>query len=320
MTDRITVGEEEDKTNGSLTSTPVEMHDARPLHASTITEADAREAFRLRGFTILPQKTEVVDWNEDYMKGMLNPFVSNDIKYKYAPEIEGIIRNVLLPEYHCVEVQCHGAVLKRGPGSLNNFYGTGVHQDYGLTPEDIKCTMRTMNYGATLADNFQASLDAPGVTGVMVINFWRPINLKAPWDKLQQKPLAVLDPNSVNAGDPVFTSLDYASIGIGEGLSSQMTIRANPEHKWYYYPEMTNDEVLIFKQFEWFKGDSVERSEVSPSRSVFHTAFVHPDTPAECPPRNSTEYRVMVFVGAKKTEDEMKVKWANPPRRSCICF
>ena len=38
MTDRITVGEEEDKTNGSLTSTPVEMHDARPLHASTITE------------------------------------------------------------------------------------------------------------------------------------------------------------------------------------------------------------------------------------------------------------------------------------------
>ena len=48
-----------------------------------------------------------------------------DIKYIYAPEIEELLHNVILRDYNIVKCQCHGAVLKRGPGSKNNFYGTG---------------------------------------------------------------------------------------------------------------------------------------------------------------------------------------------------
>ena len=58
---------------------------------------------------------------------------------------------------------------------------------------------------------------------------------------LRMKPLALCDPNTVNRKDhvPVALTCDKdASFGY---------IRYNPNQKWYYYPEMTNDEVMVFK-------------------------------------------------------------------------
>lgn len=63
----------------------------------------------------------------------------------------------------------------------------------------------------------------------------------------------------------------------------------NPAHRWYYYPEMQRDEVLLIKTF-----DSAQDGRAT--RSV-HTAFLNPLAGKDAPPRESIESRSIVFFG-----------------------
>jgi hypothetical protein len=92
---------------------------------------------------------------------------------------------------------------------------------------------------------------------------------------LQMKPLAICDPNTVDRKDHVPNALaGLATVG---GADTRLaTIKYNPNQKWYYYPEMTNDEVMVFKQFEYFKDIDVSEDK---ERTCFHAAFDHPSTP-----------------------------------------
>lgn len=95
-----------------------------------MTEDDAASFFNTKGFCLFPQITKVKQWNEDYIKGMI---CGSDITSVYAPELESIIRNHLLSQYKIISVDCPPAILRRGPNSKNNFYGSGAHQDFGIT-------------------------------------------------------------------------------------------------------------------------------------------------------------------------------------------
>ena len=55
---------------------------------------------------------------------------------------------------------------------------------------------------------------------------------------------------------------------------------------------MTTDEVLVFKNFEYFNGRDEDGSTI---RSCFHTAFTNPTTRATAETRHSAEYRVEVW-------------------------
>ena len=117
---------------------PIAMKDGRVLVEGPLTEESAAAIFHKKGFCLFPHQTKVETWNEDYIKGMV---FGSDISRIYASELEAIIRNELLPDYHIVSVDVPPAVLKRGPKSKNNFYGSGVHQDYALTLQDYKCSV-----------------------------------------------------------------------------------------------------------------------------------------------------------------------------------
>lgn len=217
----------------------------------------AGEIFRRKGFCCVEQKTRVVQWNEDYMAGMCCygtvKCTGSDISNKYAPEVEEIIRNVLLPQYNIVDVVCHNAVLRRGPGSQNNFYGTGVHQDYGLTLEEFLNNIASFDASGYVAKSMMKQYERPKVQGLMVINFWRPILNYPKESPLLASPLAVCDPTSVSIDDTVHTGLDAGAInGVAGVITDQMALRYNRQHAWYYYPRMTNDECLVFKQFEYW--------------------------------------------------------------------
>jgi len=320
--DRVQVGRNMDWSrvdNGEIAdAVPLRIHNARELHG---TDEQARvENFHRTGFVLLPHKTKVRDWDEDPLwgivpKGGVNPVVPNDIRSIYHPEIEGLIRNVLLTEYHVIKIMSHDALLRRGPGSKNDFYGTGVHQDFGATPADVAINMDC--HETPTRKIHEDILASEGCRGLIVINWWRPINLVD--RKLKDKPLAVCDASTVQTEDQVFTGLDTTILhGNGE-LSSQMALRVKEQHKWYYYPDMKSSEVLVFKQFEWWKTDANDRTKI-PVRSAFHSAFIHPDTPRSEPARQSTEYRVFVYIGDRKTEAEMAEAqlWvATPESRSC---
>ena len=115
---------------------------------------------------------------------------------------------------------------------------------------------------------------------VQIINIWRPI--RGPlWDT----PLAVCDARTVRPEQLVASDLVYAN-RIGETYS----VVFDPEHRWYYAPQMRADEALLLKCY-----DSLTDGR---ARFAPHSAFTDPTAPPDAPPRESIEIRALVFHGA----------------------
>lgn len=73
-------------------------------------------------------------------------------------------------------------------------------------------------------------------------------------------------------------------------------LKASDDHKWYYYPNMTNEEVLVFTQFEEWKGVDNKAPDAK-FTSNFHCAFKDPTAPQEnAEPRRSCEYRATLWI------------------------
>jgi len=112
---------------------------------------------------------------------------------------------------------------------------------------------------------------------VQVINLWRPIR-----GPVRDTPLAMLDGQTVEPGDLIASDLIYPNRR-GETYS----VRYNPNHRWFYVPEMTMDEALLLKCYD---SATDGRTRFGP-----HTAFIDPTTPPDAAPRESIELRTLVF-------------------------
>ncbi len=254
---------------------PVTIHDARTLQTGDMSEHEFLDA---NGFVLLDHLSQVTDWDS----GASQDREKNDILHTYMPEIEALIRDRLLPDRK-LEIRQGPYLVRRGPGS--NPYAQGVHQDHGLTPDDYMESLEAFST-PEYAKAWRARYDEPDVAGFMVLNFWRTVYMDQP---LQHMPLTVCHPASVEPADLVPAALvNFAPSGKN---TNQLSLRYNPTHHWHYYPKMTTEEVLAFKIFEYFK-DAPDAG----FKTVFHTAFKHPDTPADAPERQSCEHRVGVFI------------------------
>ncbi|MFM0673327.1 CmcJ/NvfI family oxidoreductase [Paraburkholderia sediminicola] len=112
------------------------------------------------------------------------------------------------------------------------------------------------------------------IARVTVFNIWRllspgPTNL----------PLAVCDARSVAPGDVVPGDSRFMTSGIS---FESGFVRANANHRWFYFPNMGADEVLVFKQY-----DSDRRFALQ----CPHTAFEDRSCPPDSVPRVSIEAR-----------------------------
>lgn len=245
---------------------PVEVHDARELQKSARSEA---AFFDEHGFVLLKHATAVKDWDRD-------------IASIYHPEIEAIIQETLLPERR--------ALVRQGPqvvrrGQQRRFYAEGVHSDGPLTADAYASNLRAIASNE-VARTWQQALASDRVAGFMLINFWRPVHMSGP---LQHMPLALCDPNSIDPSDLIPNMI--ANIAPDGRLTEHLALRFNPSQRWYYYPEMTFDEVLAFKLFQYSKDDPH-----APLQNVFHSAFCDPDAPRDCEPRESCEHRAAVTI------------------------
>lgn len=111
---------------------------------------------------------------------------------------------------------------------------------------------------------------------VAVINVWKPIR-----GPVQEAPLAVCDARTIRPGDLVSTDLNYRD-RTGEVYS----LRFNPEHRWFYFPNMHADEAMLLKCFD---------SDGGRARFTAHTAFDDPTSPADAAARESIEVRTLAF-------------------------
>ncbi len=112
---------------------------------------------------------------------------------------------------------------------------------------------------------------------VQVINLWRPIR-----GPVRDTPLAMCDGQTVAEGDLVASDLIYPNRR-GETYS----VKYNPNHRWFYFPDMTPDEAILLKCYD---SATDGRTRFGP-----HTAFVDPATPVDAAPRESIELRTLVF-------------------------
>lgn len=102
-------------------------------------------------------------------------------------------------------------------------------------------------------------------------NVWRALS-GAP----QDVPLALCAWPSVAAEDlidcrAIFDPLD----GSPEWSFGNYLLAENPNHRWYYYPDMTPDEAIVFKTSE----SDPERAQLMP-HGAFDNPLAGPDTPA----------------------------------------
>ncbi|WP_321901821.1 CmcJ/NvfI family oxidoreductase [Paraburkholderia tropica] len=109
-----------------------------------------------------------------------------------------------------------------------------------------------------------------------IINLWRPLN------EVEQLPLALCDARSIAPDDLVPTDLVYRD-KTGETYS----FLANARHRWFYFPRLRADEVLLLKIYD--------SREEGTARFTAHTAFDDPHTPDDAAPRRSIELRALVF-------------------------
>ena len=129
-----------------------------------------------------------------------------------------------------------------------------------------------------------------GASRVYALNFWRPLSPSA-----DDHPLAVCDARTVRVEDLQETvvygygadNYSWHDIGI-----ETFSVSASGHQRWYYYPDMTPDDVLVIKSFD---------SEGVIGRTCPHASFPHPKPypkphPKPKPePRRSIELRVLCF-------------------------
>jgi hypothetical protein len=228
----------------------VPIHSARPIAADITLDRE--------GFAVLHHASAVRDFYDE-----------DELRRVYYAEAERLIADATGAKK--VFVFDH-TLRRRVPGMDDRAPGaprqpsTGVHVDHTERsgPQRVR-------------DFFGDEADALLRGRVQVINLWRPIR-----GPLRDAPLAVCDAATVAPGDLVAADLVYRD-RVGETYG----VVYNPEHRWYYVPDMQPDEALLLKCYD---SSTDGRARFAP-----HTAFEDPTAPPDMLPRESIELRTLVF-------------------------
>jgi hypothetical protein len=131
--------------------------------------------------------------------------------------------------------------------------------------------------------------DGPGFHRALVTSLWRVFSPPP-----QDWPLAICDYTSVRPDEGLNNRM-YLVDEIPDDLYVDMPADApgasgfefyhNPDHRWWYFPDMTRDEILFFK---------LNDSDESRAWRVPHTAF-HDETAKATQPRHSIELRSIAY-------------------------
>lgn len=191
-----------------------------------------------------------------------------DNRQQYEEEL----RNLVLPLVEGSNLLIFDHTLRSNSAAIRSEHNTRepasvVHNDY--TEASAKKRMHRL-LPSKEAEHLQTGRFA-------IINVWRSIA-----GPVIQSPLTCCDARTMVDTDCV-ASERRAKDRIGE----LELVSFNPNHRWYYYPEMTMTEVLLIKTFDSDQDGRACRSA--------HTAFDNPLAPPDAPPRESMESRMLVF-------------------------
>jgi hypothetical protein len=119
-----------------------------------------------------------------------------------------------------------------------------------------------------------------------IVNVWR--SMTGP---IEQWPLAVCDARSVNDDlmHKIVRSAPHRTEPSFEYSRSSETRHASYDanHRWFYFPQMTRNEALLFKNYDTLQDGT--------ARYALHSAFEDPTNPPDPAPRESIESRAFLF-------------------------
>lgn len=210
--------------------------------------------------------------------------LDNDIvRSEFYAECRDLLKRVT----GCVEVRGGGHEYRNGfggetgprgvkptPNGSGGAYAQGIHADMSPAVED--------GFRRVVPDDrhFES------------INIWR----SAVPETVRMMPLAVCDMRSVRIDDIVFgDGQNTGNIKQYTKVVDQRLIHG-PHQRWCYFPDMTPDEVLPFRQYD-------TRQEVLNLRTVFHTAVADPTMPEDAPMRSTIEVRMQAIYGDDTDRD-----------------
>mmetsp|Transcript_8257 Transcript_8257/g.9557 ORF Transcript_8257/g.9557 Transcript_8257/m.9557 type:complete len:410 (+) Transcript_8257:739-1968(+) len=256
------------------------------------------EFFNKYGFVILDHKTSMVaeDWLASDREVTIAELIKNNFydlgdqyqkvmdryqnshtpaKHIYANEVEGLIRTTF-PQTKEVMAPAQG--VRRTVSSNSNKPVKSMHTDYGFSSFDgLFENIKFIDFHP-----YHSKYEETGANELMLVNFWRPVSMH---QSLRSNPLCFLDSSTVDIKD--FVTIEYQADE--KKVFNSYTIKENPSHEFYFYPDMTNDEVVMFKQFHQMRNESTARI------PTFHTAFADPAADEETEARISFEYRVAIL-------------------------
>lgn len=209
------------------------------------------------GFLLTRHETAVTNFYDEQL-----------VRRVYYPEVERLVKEVTGATRVVVfdhNVRC-APMAQRGENGAREPVKV-AHNDYTVKsgPQRVRDLLPAHEAEALLQHRFA------------VINVWRPIR-----GPVQEAPLAVCDAQSMVLQDFVATDLQYYD-RTGEVYS----VTFNPRHRWFYFPRMQRDEVLLLKCY-----DSTTDGR---ARFTAHSAFDDPTSPPNAPARESIETRTLVF-------------------------
>jgi hypothetical protein len=167
-----------------------------------------------------------------------------------------------------------------GGGTDRSFRETGVERGGGyIGSVHMDYTDRT-TWDEYLA--LHGETVPQGANHVYALNFWRPLSATA-----HDNPLAVCDARTVSAKDLLEVDVygygaenySWHEIGI-----ETFSVSISDQQRWYYYPELTPDDVLVIKSYD---SDGVIGT------TCPHASFTHPQPQGVA--RRSIELRVLCF-------------------------
>ena len=246
------------------------MYYRHPVNVFDARELNPRPSISTFGFTLIEHTTRCTDMSDQKM-------VTSVLYKEYA--------NLLQDLTGCSDVKVTQHQYRNGYGGLPEGHPRGARATpngsegiYSGIHSDV--TPYSEPGWATLVDdrNFQ------------VFNFWQSSDQARP---IQVMPLSLCDMNSVDPQDMIYADSWNQTKHPRKLVSYRLAF--NESQKWYYYPNMLPNELLIFKQY-----DSME--EAPNRRCVFHGAIDVPNVPGDTPLRETIEVRLLAIYGKERNK------------------
>lgn len=242
------VGAGPDQRSGTYEAHDIIIRDARPI--------SGRLDLDREGFVLMKFPTAMKDFYDD-----------GEVRSVYYPEMEILIRQAtgaskVVVFDHTIRVDDTAAQTERKVrGPVRN-----MHNDFTIR----SATQRVRDL--LPADEAEERLGKRWGS----INVWRPIRT------VETAPLAICEYNSIAFGDLIAAERRYE-----DRIGGIYHLSYNPNQRWYYFPRMEREEVVLLKCF-----DSLDDGT---ARWTAHGAFEDPNAPEGATPRESIEIRTLLF-------------------------